>query len=409
MELRDNAYAALVAMIVLTMLGIFTGGVIFFAATAVLALVFAVDYCRVKLMAGQVKRELIIIKSLPESIVSPGSAVILSIKLMFSRGLPLTLLVSQPMDDTIASEPLEEKVRLSRHMIKESFLKLTPTKYGDLTLGPLKLTVMSLLFRYSLFLGTEETLRVRPDIIQYASGMDEILKEYEHQREVPTFLLIDTDSSMEAGEAPSSLDRAIDLGSRLASGIYADNKNLVLLCFSRSGIARIVANGEGQAEVFRDALANIKPDSSQRTGNRPASRSLEELYQEGVIFDSVSGHATLGPILEKTLTEYAAKIDDDGFSCAVRQAIQAADARCNMIVITNLSMGLASLLNGVRLAAFHECAISVMLTPRMWPEDDRLMDTEKRYHEHAEIEEAIVKLRACSIKVHKYSPETDTA
>lgn len=404
MELRDNAYAALVAMIVLTMLGIFTGGVIFFATTAVLALVFAIDYCRIKLMTRQVKRELIIIKSLPESIVSPGSTVILSIKLMFSRGLPLTLLVSQP---TIASEPLEEKVSLSRRMIKESFLKLTPTKYGDLTLGPLKLAVMSLLFRYSLFLGTEETLRVRPDVSQYASGMDEILKEYEHQREVPTFLLIDTDSSMEAGKAPSSLDRAIDLGSRLASGIYADNKNLGLLCFSRSGIARIVANGENGAEAFRDALANIKPDSGQITGNRPASRSLEELYHEAVIFDSVTRHATLQPIFEKTLTEYAAKIDDDGFSCAVRQAIRATP--CNMIVITNLSMGLASLLKGIRLAAYHECTISVMLTPRMWPEDDRLMDTEKRYHEHAEIEEAIVKLRACSIKVHKYSPETDTA
>lgn len=407
MELRDNAYAALAAMIVLTMLGIFTGGVIFFVALAALALVFVADYCMIKLMARQIKRELIIIKSLSERTVSPGSTAILMIKLMFSRGLPLTLLISQPMDDTIVSEPLEETVRLSRRMIKESFLKLTPMKYGDLTLGPLKLTAVSLLFRDTLFLGTEETLRVRPDVGQSVSGLDEILKEYENQREVPTFLLMDTDSSMEAGEGPSSLDRAIDVGSRIARGPYADNENLGLLCFSRSGIARIVPTSEGRTEAFTDALANIKPEREQRAGNRPTSLSLEDLYAAGVSFDSVSGHAALQPIFEKTLAEYAAKIDNDGFSCAVRQAIQATP--CNMIVITNLSMGLASLLNGIRLSGFHGCSISVILTPRMWPEDDKLMDTEKRYHEHAEIEDAIAKLRASSIKVHKYSPETDTA
>ncbi len=66
MELRDNAYAVIAATILLITLGIFTGGVIFFAVTVGLALIFAADYCRIKLMARQVRRELIIIKSLSE-------------------------------------------------------------------------------------------------------------------------------------------------------------------------------------------------------------------------------------------------------------------------------------------------------------------------------------------------------
>ncbi len=316
------------------------------------------------------------------------------------------LLVSQPLDNTITSEPPEETVRLSRRMIKESFLRLTPAKYGDFALGPLKLTAMSLLFRETIFLGNEEILRVCPDISQTADGTDEILQGYLHKQDVPTFLLIDTGSSMEAGEGPSSLDRAIDLSARLASGLYTDHKNPGLLCFSRQS-ARIVVTGEARADAFLDALANIKPDRGQGTGNRPASRSLQDLYDVAATFDQAVGQAAMGPILEKTLTEYAANIDDDGFSRAVSQAIQAAAVPCDLIVVTNLSMGLASLQNGIRLASFHGCSTSVILTPRLWPDDDELMDKEKRYHEHAEIEEAIVKLKAGAINVHKYSPEAD--
>ncbi|HEY3422763.1 MAG TPA: hypothetical protein VGK13_06350, partial [Methanocellaceae archaeon] len=328
-------------------------------------------------------------------------------KVMFSRGLPLTLLVSQPLDNTVSSEPIEERVSLSRRMIKESFVKLTPAKYGDITLGPLKLSAVSLLYRDTLYLGNEETLRVRPDIGQASTGLDEIVIEYGHRQGVPTFFLVDTDPSMGAGDGPSSLDLAIDLGARLAAGMYADDESPGLLCFSRPGIVRLVAAGELDAEAFQGALANLKPDRDQTTGNRPASRSLQDLYEEGVMFDNAAGHAALQPIFEKTLAEYAANIEDDGFSRAISQVIQATAAPCNIIVVTNLSMGLASLLNGIRLASFHACSPSVILMPRLWPEDDELMDKEKRYHEHAEIEEALVKLRAGSIKVHKYSPEAD--
>ncbi len=152
-------------------------------------------------------------------------------------------------------------------------------------------------------------------------------------------------------------------------------------------------------------LANIKPDHDHPAGERPASRSLQDLYEQGVAFDSSAGHAALGPIFEKTLTEYAANIDDDGFSRAVRQVIQSSPTPCHMFVITNLSIGMASLLNGIRLANFHECRISVILTPRTWPEENDLMDMERRYREYAEMREAIAKLRTGSITVHEYCPE----
>ncbi len=249
MELRDNAYAAIVAMIVSTLLGIVTGGVIFFAAPVLLILLFAADYYRIRLMARQVRRELIIIKSLSERRTSPGSGVLLTIKLMFSRGIPLKIHVSQPLDDTITAEPQQEMVQLSRRMIKESYFELTPTKYGDFTIGALKLAAESLLFRDTLFQGTEETLEVRPDVADGSVALDAILNEYDHLRDVPTYFLVDTDPSMAAGSGRSSLDCAIDLGTRLVSGLGADHRPSGLFCFSRPGVVKQIATDKG--EIFR--------------------------------------------------------------------------------------------------------------------------------------------------------------
>ncbi len=397
MELRDNAYAAIGAMIVSALLGIFTGGYIFFAVPVALLLLFAADYYRIRLMARQITRELIIIKSLSEPRISPGDTVLLTIKLMFSRGLALKLLVSQPLDDTIDVEPSQETVPLSRRMIKETYFTLTPKKYGDFSIGPLKLTAESLLFRDTLFSGTEETLAVRPDVGQDTGELDAILNEDVHQRDMPTYFLMDTDPSMADGDGRSSLDCAIDLITRL----YVYHQPSGLLCFSRPGIVKSIEPGE----AFPDALANIRTDRDHPASERPVSRSLHDLYEQGAAFDDVAGHAALRPIFEKTLAEYAANIDADGFSRAVRQVIETAATPSHMIVITNLSMGMAGLLNGIQLANFHGCTISVILTPRTWPGENDLMDIEKRYREYEEMREAIAKLRADSIKVHEYCPD----
>lgn len=395
MELRDNAYAAIAAMIVSTISGIVTGSPIFFVAPAVLILLFAADYGRIRLMARQIGRDLIIIKGLSGPRTSPGSTVLLTIKLMFSRGLPLNLLVSQPVDDTIAAEPSQETVRLSRRMIKESYFKLTPRKYGDYNIGPLKLTAESLLFRDTILSGTEETLAVRPDI----GEPDAIPEEYGHQPGIPTYFLMDTDPSMAYGDGRSSMDCAIELATRLS----IDHRPAGLLCFSRTGVVRRIATDVG--DTFPDALANIRPDGDHPVSGRPVSRSLHDLYEQGAAFDAAAGHAALRPIFEKTLAEYAANIDSDGFSRAVQQVIESAPTPSHMVVITNLSMGMASLLNGIRLASFHGCTISVILTPRTWPGDNDPMDIEKRYREYAEMREAIAKLRADSIQVHEYCPD----
>jgi predicted Fe-Mo cluster-binding NifX family protein len=69
------------------------------------------------------------------------------------------------------------------------------------------------------------------------------------------------------------------------------------------------------------------------------------------------------------LREYEANIENDGFSRSIRSAIRYLNMPSRMVVITNLSMGLLSLLNNARIAKYYGHKVSVVLMPHTWHEE----------------------------------------
>jgi uncharacterized protein (DUF58 family) len=420
MEFTDNAYAAIAATTLLLLAGIATGGMILYAVCAALILLIAIDCLRLWLMARSAKQRLAVSRSLSDNNIFPGSKTMLTIKFTYPGGPLSKLHIVQTLDATILAYPLPATVQLSRGSNRELSTVLTPTKCGNFILAPLTVEMGSLLFRKALRMGGEEKLTVIPAIgisapvneprpthhqhgrpgdaldrvIEKHGGVDFsglkryevgddirrvdwsisnradvlVIKEYEDERPLPTFFLIDVDPSMAPEGARSNLESAVDLTTKLVDRMLLDNEGLGLIGFSRSDIVKFIQNGTGrhQAEAFRNALLSIKPEGTDVHSSPPVSVSLQEMYVMGLAFDDAAGHEVLGPILEETLARHQANIRDDGFSRAIVKAIKSSKTPCSIIVMTNLSMGMASLLNGIRLVKYYGHSISVILMPNVW-------------------------------------------
>jgi uncharacterized protein (DUF58 family) len=458
MELKDNLFAAIAASILLLFGGYVIGSVILLTAFAAMLALITLDYINIWLKARSIKRNLVVTRSFSRKEISPGSDADLTVDLTYMRGLPLKLHISQPLNDTIISEPLPADVKLSAGSRQVLHIRLKPTKYGDHYAGPLKIVADSLLFKDTRSVGGEEKLEVRPamgqparrpnamrhgddgyshaieKVIEKRGGSDFsgvrryeagdnlkhidwslsnshqgiVVREYEDERTLPVFYLLDVDASMAPGNGRSSLEEAIELTIKLIDRTLADSEGVGLLCFSRTDVVQSVSSGGGrhQAERFKDALSKIKPNDGAYP-IRPASASMRDLQEIGRAFDEAAGKDVLGPILEETLTEYEANINKDGFSRAILTVVRSSKKPCNIVVMTNLSMGMASLLNGIRLAKYYGHSISVILMSRVWYTEKELTDIDTHDDKYLEIKEAVARLRARSIKVSEIGPDKD--
>jgi hypothetical protein len=110
-----------------------------------------------------------------------------------------------------------------------------------------------------------------------------------------------------------------------------------------------------------------------------------ELYEVGQAFEAEAWK----PILDETLRNYPANSIYDGFMQAINTAIGSSKEPCQIIVVTGLSMGLLSLMNGIRLARYHGHFVSVILF-----DSSGGLDAERK----ALLESALRRLRAQSLK-----------
>ncbi len=97
--------------------------------------------------------------------------------------------------------------------------------------------------------------------------------------------------------------------------------------------------------------------------------------------------------MEETLNERLLNVKMDGFVRAITKASQSTGSPCQVVVITNLSMGIDSLLNGIRIAGYYGHSVSVVLTPHIWYQDNELIDMEKFYEQYLEIKDHISRIR----------------
>ena len=93
-----------------------------------------------------------------------------------------------------------------------------------------------------------------------------------------------------------------------------------------------------------------------------------------------------GMLIDDMLREYEANIEDDGFSRSIKTAILSINTPSRLVVITNLSMGMTSLLNNLRIAQYYGYKVSVVLMPHTWHEEEELA--------RAEVNDAVNTLKA---------------
>jgi uncharacterized protein (DUF58 family) len=325
---------------------------------------------------------------------------------------------------------------------------LMPLSTGEVTIGPLNVTLESWLFSESISLGAAQTIKVsagvghshnlvnpsrarvrmHTDLLRNATADthggtdfynirpymvgDElknidwvrssrtgalIVKEYEEARLLPVFFLLDLDTSMGVGERMTELDAAIATITRLVNKLLMDNTMYGLICFSRLDIVtfRPLSMGREHLGTFKAILSKVKP--MERTdSSRIISTPFYQADNIGHILSKTEGFEVLGSVMQETLKEHVLNAKSDGFVRAVTRAAQSTNTSCQFIVITNLSMGIANLLNGIRIAEYYGHTVSIILTPHIWYQEREQIDVEKFYEKYLEIKRHISRIGSMS-------------
>lgn len=443
MELKDGAFVALALSLVLALLAYFTGGFLFYAALALAILFIAGDCLWLKLGAGSLKRHLSLSTRLSRNDVYPGTGVSCTVKASYKGwpggwpGLSLTLLAL--MDDSIASKPPDKKMGLRPGEECTLAMEVVPERCGSFDLGHAKVAVSSLLFRDSFLAGHDSPLKVRLSIgkprlrpgVAYSpyhrhsriydsvtekrsgsdfSGVREytagesikhidwalsaragelIVREYEAERALPAYVLIDTcDPPLANGRG--GIDFSTGVALAFIERQLVDGDKLGLICFSRAGVIYHVKPGMGREHMNKlaDVLSKVRPAEEENTLGYGPSVSLRELYDIGHVFGGDT--KALTPFIEETIKEYMANVRDDGLMQAILTVARELKSPCQIKVVTGLSMGMPGLMSGVRLAKYYGHTVTVILNyPAEGQNNERSM----------ELKAAISKLRAQSVNV----------
>lgn len=432
-------------MLLFLISGYLTGGILFYAAAALTLALLAVDYARLYSMRA-VLRKVSVIRSLSRRRLRPGMSTTLTSRLKNNGSWTIRMSISQAPGNLVSADAGERRLVLARGQVATLEASFTASRLGVFTIGPLLATIESQLFGEIVRLGdpgkvtvTVElgTSIVRPstalrsnskysDIFENISekpggsdfssvrryvGGDSvrnidwvmssragylIVRQYEEGHTTPVYFLIDVDASMGIGEK-TELESASGLAALLTDQLRIDNESVGLACFSRTDVTSYLHMGMGRDHmaIIKKILASLTPVAS--TAMIPAqSVSILDLGQVGQYFN---GDGALDTIIGETLKNYMANVKRDGFSQAVLKVSQSTPTACHMVVITNLSMGVTSLMNGIRIAGYYGHSVSVVLTPHIWHEDKELIDAGRYYEEYMALTNTIRKLRGSSVKV----------
>jgi hypothetical protein len=223
-------------------------------------------------------------------------------------------------------------------------------------------------------------------------------------------VLIDVDPSMDTGKEKTELESAVELAAILASQVLLDNERVGLACFSRSDTVayQAPAGGKGQMAQVRTTLSAVRAvegDSAPRTGF-PTLQEADAIRQ---MLGEAAKESGISAIMDETMRQFSANVREDGFIKTMAKASLSAGTPCSIVVITNMSMGLASLLNGIRIATYNGHNVSVALAPHIWY-DGGSDSPEKCFDRYRQAKDTISRLRGRKITVVELSacesPET---
>ncbi len=215
------------------------------------------------------------------------------------------------------------------------------------------------------------------------------VREYEAERTLPAYILIDM-SRPPAENGRDRVDFSVDTAVAFISRQLIDGDKLGLICFSKTGILYHLKPGMGRAHVnmLADILSKLRPEGDDAVSGCGPPVSLRELYDIGQAFERDAGLKTLMPIIKETIKEYTLNAREDGFIQAIMAVAGTFKSPCQIKLVTGLSMGLPSYMNGLRLARYYGHAVTTIV-------NSGGRDSERA----AELKAAVSRLRAQSFMV----------
>ncbi|HTY90206.1 MAG TPA: DUF58 domain-containing protein [Methanocella sp.] len=429
MELKDSALPMLASALVLLLLALFTGGLPFYAAFAALFIFIIWDFTNLLLATRSLDRELSLSSSLSRAELPPGASTSFTLHAAYhGRRSGIVLSLEPLLDDALDARPPVREVRLRKGEESTLSMSLIPRKPGDYRVGMVKLSVSSLLFAATRVRGEAKSIRVRLSLGEHllrpnaalpgyrktdapVSMVDRrrgsdffgvrlytpgdsvrnidwaltsraghlVVREFEADRALPAYFLVDVSAR--------AFEESVAVASGLIDRELLEGEKIGLICFSRSEIVQHVRPGMGRQHMRRlsEVLSKLHAvDDSMSAG---PFVSVSEIYGAGQVIGKEAGSDVLSPVIEETFKGYLANVREDGFIKAILAAAGDSKSPCEIRVITGLSMGLPSLMNGLRLARYYGHSALVILSGN--EDGERAM----------ELEYARKKLMASSIKV----------
>ncbi|WP_424358791.1 DUF58 domain-containing protein [Methanocella sp. MCL-LM] len=450
MQVKD--YTVFIVGLTFLVLGLLTGGIIFYLGLILAILAVFVDGFLLMYRRFSISRSLIVRRGFSRRDLLLGTATQLVTSLEYAGRTKHRALVRQPVHPTmIVIKPIPEQIELSRDVPVYFNLELKPGQAGEVYLEPMSLVISSAFFRESIQLGSREKINVHvgvgsadvrssasnsdkqysdfllsklietrggtdfSTIRNYAAGDDIknidwarsaragilVIREYEEDRPLPVFFLIDVDSSMGTGDVSSELYSAVNLTALLIKRLTTDSNMFGLACFSREGVVKYQWLGIGRDHLskIREILTWLEPEkSSSLTIKNDLSLTDANIARSAL--RTSPGLEVLSTVMDETIKEHSANVKADGFMKAVSKVSRSIDTPCQIVVLTNLSMGLASLMNGIRMAKYYGHSVSVVLTPHIWYTDKEQIDAETCYEKYQQVKNTLARIRGSgSVKV----------
>ncbi len=370
------------------------------------------------------RQNLVIKRGLSSNEIYMGSTTQLVCRFTYNGKAVRKMLVTQPLDEVLHGNGQWKPVKLYPGSSVYFRTVLEPAKSGIFTIAPPDISVESWLFKDQFNIGKDLPLTVFLSIgglthrigpssiranretsifdattIQRGRGMDFLsirryiggdslkridwvrssrmsdlmVREFEDEQPTPAFFLVDIDPSMGLGEDESGLTSAVKLSAAIISKILVNDERIGAASFSGAGIEQYIYAGMGNDHMYnlRAMLSGLKTTSEDKYVRRHDHETLP--YDVQNLFGREPG---LKAFIDDTLRDYMANIKDDGFSRAINRVLKSLNTQSSIIIITNLSMGMTSMLNGIRIAKYYGHQVSVVLLPRIWQEDAELTGVE---------------------------------
>lgn len=435
MKLKESAQVTIGISLLIILMGILTGVILFYAAGLLSAIFVFIDYYRLIRAKEDIRANVDVKSGLSRNTVYLGASTQLVCRLINNGAFTYRLHVNQPLDDSIKSDGVWKPIELSSGSTVYLKMLLEPSAGNLFSLEPPEVAFESWLFKDSFSLGKMQQLnvllpvgvridRIGPsgvrskssfemfdattikkgqgadfhDIRKYVGGdnirhidwirsgrlNDLMVRDYEDDQPLPVFIFIDLDTSMGLGSEHTALQTAVDLATELVNKYVVNGERIGVTGFTGIGTSSFIPPLMGNEHLYdiRNMLSRLKTVENDGRVYRHEQGTLP--YEIKTLFKDRPGL-----FIDDMLREYSANIDDDGFSRAIRSAIRYLNTSSRMVVITNLSMGLASLMNNARIAVYYGHKVSVVLIPHMWHDE--------REHADAEAENAVLTLKANGI------------